>query len=151
MSAPSPTPDLIALLAEHARRAIDATGVTAAAVSYWDREDGTMRTLVNVGALHASEAAFPADELYPLDAFPAVAALLRFGRPYLDPPDVSSSAVLAALCHRSQAGVPIVFEGTVWGELWTASGKRALTAQDLPALSACAEAIGRMLAAVTSG
>jgi hypothetical protein len=150
MSAPSPTPDLIKVLAEHARRAVDAAGVTTAAVSYWDREDDTMRTLVNVGALHASETAFPTDEAYPLDAFPAVAALLRFGRPYIDPPDVSSSAVLAALCHRSHAGVPIVLDGTVWGELWIASGERALAAQDLPALSAGAEAIGRMLAARTS-
>jgi GAF domain-containing protein len=150
MSAPPPTPELIAVLAEHARRAMDAAGVTAAAVSSWDRGSDTMRTLVNVGVLHESEAPFPIDEAYPLDAFPAVAALLRFGRPYIDPPDVSSSAVLAALCHRSHAGVPIVLDGTVWGELWIASGERAPAAQDLPALSAGAEAIGRMLAARAS-
>jgi hypothetical protein len=105
-----------------------------------------MRTLVNVGVLHPSEAPFPTDEAYPLDAFPAVAALLRFGRPYIDPPDVSSSAVLAALRHRSRAGVPIVVDGSVRGELWAASGARALEPADLPALSERAEAIGRLLA-----
>lgn len=143
---PAPTPELIAVLAEHARRVIEAAGVTAASVSWWDRETDTMRTLVNVGVLHSSETAYPTDEAYPLDAFPAVAALLRFGRPYIDPPDVSSSAVLAALHHRSQAGVPIVVAGSVWGELWAASPERALDAVDLASLSACAEAIGRTLA-----
>ncbi len=147
MPGPSPTPALLAELAEHARPVMDAIGVTAAAVSWWDREHDTMRTLVNVGALHPSESSFPEDENYPLDAFPAVAALLRFGRPYLDPPDVSSSAVLAALQHRSHGAVPIVCDGEVWGELWAASAERSLEPQDLPALSACADRIGRMLAA----
>jgi hypothetical protein len=147
MPGPSPTPELLDLLAEHTRPVMEALGVTAAAVSWWDREHDTMRTLVNVGALHPSESELPDDETYPLDAFPAVAALLRFGRPYLDPPDVSSSAVLAHLRHRSQGAVPIVCEGEVWGELWAASGERTLEPQDLPALSACADRIGRMLAA----
>jgi hypothetical protein len=146
MPAPSPTPELIAALAALAVPVMEAVGVTAAAVSWWDRERGTLRTLVNVGALHASESEFPDDEDYPLDAFPAIAALLRFGRPYIDPPDVSSSAVLAALRHRSQGAVPIVCDGEVWGELWAASAERRLEPQDLPALSACADRIGRMLA-----
>jgi hypothetical protein len=146
MPGPAPTPDLIGDLAALAREVLDATGVGTAAVSWWDRDHDTLRTLVNVGRLHAGEHELPEDEAYPLDAFPAAARLLRFGRPYVDPRDVSSSALLAALDRRSQGAVPIVCDGEVWGELWAASADRDLGPEDLVALTACADGIGRRLA-----
>jgi GAF domain-containing protein len=146
---PSPDPELLALLAEHAERALHDLDAACAAVSCWERDEGVLRTLVNVGELASADEAFPADELYPLDAFPATDALLRFGKPYLDPSDVASSAVLAHMRLRSQAAVPVVVDGRVWGELWVGVGLggRVLDPGDLVALVRCAEAIGRVLAA----
>lgn len=144
----TPTPELRALLAAEAERTLDALGAACAAVSRWERDRGRLRTLVNAGALVAPGERAPAEEVYPLDTFPAVDALLRFGRPYLDPADVASAAVLAHMRFGSQAAVPLIVEGRVWGELWAASelGGRALTADDIVALAARAEAVGRLLA-----
>jgi GAF domain-containing protein len=145
---PQSTPELRALLADHAERVRHTLQVACAAVSCWEREPGRLRTLVNVGVLASPDEAFPADEVYPLDTFPAIDALLRFGRPYVDPPDVASSAVLARMSFGSQAAVPIVVEGRVWGELWAATeaGGRTLRADDLAVLTRGAEATGRALA-----
>jgi GAF domain-containing protein len=145
---PSPAPELLAQLADQAERVLHALGATSAAVSRWERERGVLRTLVNVGDLASEDEAFPEEELYPLDTFPAIDALLRFGRPYLDPPDLASSAVLAHLRYGSQAAVPVVVDGRVWGELWVAAGLggRSLTADDLVALARSAEDVARLLA-----
>jgi GAF domain-containing protein len=146
---PDPTPELSTLLAEQAERVLHALDATCAAVSWWDREGGTLRTLVNVGDLASGDKAFPDEELYPLDTFPAIDALLRFGRPYLDPEDVASTAVLAHMDLGAQAAVPLIVDGRVWGELWIAAGRggRSLTAEDVVALARAAEAVGRLLAA----
>jgi GAF domain-containing protein len=150
---PDPTPELRTLLAEQAERVLHDLDATCAAISWWDHEGGALRTLVNVGELSAEEEAFPEEELYPLDAFPAIDALLRFGRPYLDPEDVASSAVLAHMRFGSQAAVPLVVDGLVWGEVWIAAGLggRALTAEDVVALAHGAEAAARLLAARDDG
>jgi hypothetical protein len=143
-----PDPELLDLLAEHAERVLHELDAVSAAVSCWERDRGVLRTLVNVGDVRTGDEAFPADELYPLDTFPAIDALLRFGRSYVDPPDVASSAVLAHMRFGSQAAVPVIVEGRVWGELWAATevGGRALGPDDLAALTRAAEAIGRVLA-----
>ena len=147
----SPDPELLDLLAEHAERVLHELDAASVAVSCWERDRGVLRTLVNVGDLRTGDEAFPAEELYPLDTFPAIDALLRFGRPYLDPADVASSAVLAHMRLGSQAAVPLVVDGRVWGEFWVAAGLegRALAAEDLAALARCAESIGRLLAGRT--
>jgi hypothetical protein len=145
---PTPEQELLALLGDHAERVLHALDAACAAVSCWERERGVLRTLVNVGELWGEDEPFPAEELYPLDTFPSIDALLRFGRPYVDPEDVASAAVLAHMRFGSQAAVPLVVDGTVWGEVWVAAGMggRALAAEDLVALGRCAEAIGRRLA-----
>jgi GAF domain-containing protein len=145
---PDPTPELRTLLADRAERVLHALGVACAAISRWDRDAGVLRTVVNVGDLAAADEAFPEDEVYPLDTFPAIDALLRYGRPYLDPPDLASTAVLAHMRFGSQAAVPLVVDGRVWGEVWAAGGLggRSLTAEDLLALATAAEAVGRLLA-----
>jgi GAF domain-containing protein len=138
-----------ARLAAHAETAMHGAAAACAAVSCWERDRGRLRTLVNVGTLSTGVEESPEDEVYPLDTFPATDALLRFGRLYLDPDDVASSAVLAQMGLGSQAAVPIVVEGRVWGELWVARelDTPPLTAEHLAALTRCAEAIGRLVAA----
>jgi GAF domain-containing protein len=145
---PAPTPELRALLAAQAERLRHELDVTLVAVSRWERDRGRLRTLLNVGRLDSPDEAFPEEEVYPLDTFPATDALLRFGRPYVDPADVASPAVLAQMRLGSQAAVPLVVEGAVWGELWaaTAQGGRALRADDILTLTRGAEAVGRTLA-----
>lgn len=138
---------LLIVEAERARIAIDAR---TAAVSRWDREEGVLRTLVNVGALAEGEVRFPTDEVYQLDAFPAVAALLEHGRAYLNPEDVSSASIAAYGRHGSHVGVPIVVRGQRWGELWAARHERAdrLTRVDLERMELVAGRIGDGLAAL---
>ena len=144
---PPLTPELFTLLAAEAEKALRALDVSCVAVSVWERELGRLRTLLNVGPLATVEESFPTGEFYPLDTFPSTDALLRFGRPYVDPQDVASLAVMAQMGCASQAAVPVIAEGRVWGELWagTEAGGRLLTPDDLAALTRGAEAIGRLL------
>jgi GAF domain-containing protein len=116
------TPELRCLLIVEAERARTAAGARCAAVSRWERDRGLLRTLVNVGELGEGSPLerFPADETYPLDTFPAVAGLLLTGEPYLNPEDVSSESLALYSRYGSQAAVPIVVEGRIWGELWAA-------------------------------
>ena len=51
-------------------------------VSRWEREHNRLRTLINVGTLAPGEERWPDAELWPLDDFPHIPALLR-GRPLL--------------------------------------------------------------------
>jgi GAF domain-containing protein len=132
--------------AERARTAVDAD---CAAVSRWERGTDVMRTLVNVGALLPGDDRFPDDEVYPLDSFPALAALLREGRPYLNPDDVSSVALSAHHRYHSHAAVPIVVDGERWGELWVSRKQHSaqmLGPGDLDRLHLVAERLGDALA-----
>ena len=133
--------------AERARIALDADG---AAVSWWDRDEDVLRTLVNVGVLAEGRERFPADEAYPLDSFPTLAALLRTRESYLNPGDVSSLAVAASERYGSQAGVAVVVEGEVWGELWAGRriGGRELTGLDVDRLELAAGRLADALAAL---
>jgi GAF domain-containing protein len=148
---PGLSTDLRALLADEAERVLHDLGASCAAFSCWERERGLLRTVVNVGDLASEDERFPEDETYPLDTFPAIDALLRFGRPYLDPSDLASAAVLVHMRFGSQAAVPLVVDGRVWGEAWVAAGLggRSLTADDLLALANAAEPAARLLAART--
>jgi hypothetical protein len=125
--------------AERARIGIDAD---CGAVSWWDRDADVLRTVVNVGALAEGYERFPADEGYPLDSFPAVAALLRDGVSYLN--------LAAGDGCGSQAAVAIVAEGEVWGELWAARsvGHPELTRLDVDQLELAAERLADGLAAL---
>jgi hypothetical protein len=108
--------------AERARAALDAR---CASVSNYEPDAGQLRTLVNVGTLNSWDERFPEEELYPLDAFPSVAALCRHGFPYLNPEDVSSASIAARSRHGHHGAVPIVVDGVVWGELWAARDEGA--------------------------
>jgi hypothetical protein len=133
--------------AERARIAIDADG---AAVSWWNRDEDVLQTLVNVGMLAGDAQRFPADESYPLDSFPALAALLRTRESYLNPGDISSLALAACDRYGSHAGVVIVVEGEVWGELWAGRsiGRGDLTGVDVDRLELAAARLGDGIAAL---
>jgi GAF domain-containing protein len=139
---------LRSLLLAEAERARATVGADCGAVSRWERATDVMRTLVNVGTLWPGDERFPEDEIYPLDSFPAVAALLREGRPYLNPGDVSSAALAAHQRYGSHAGVPIVVDGERWGELWVSRqvGAKLLNEGDLDRLALIAGRLGDALA-----
>jgi GAF domain-containing protein len=104
--------------------------------------------LVNAGHLGESYDRFPEQEAYPLDSFPAVAALLREGRPYRDPTDVSSMALTAKMQYVTHAAVPIPVEGECWGELWVCrrSAGPPFTEADVERLALAAARLGDALA-----
>lgn len=140
--------DRFAAEAERARRGL---GVAMVAISVWERERGRLRTLVNAGVLGPGEEPRPADEIYPVDSFPALASLLEHRRPYCfgrgDRIDVSSASLAASLRKETQAAAPITWRGEVWGSLWiaTAPGERPLSAADLPRLVRAADDVARAL------
>jgi hypothetical protein len=144
-----PSSQLRSLLVAEAERARIAVDAECSAISRWERDTDVMRTLVNAGRLLPGDDRFPEDEEYPLDAFPAVAALLRRRRHYLNPEDVSSAAVAAHQRYGSHAGVPIVIDGECWGELWAARGlgHTPLTGGDVDKLYLVAERLADALGA----
>jgi GAF domain-containing protein len=144
------SPELRCLFIVEAERACAAVAARTAAVSRWDRKDGVLRTLVNVGDLEGTPyERFPTDETYPLDTFPAVAALLLRGEAYLNPVDVSSESLALYSRHGFHAAVPILVENEIWGELWAARpvGAGRFTDVDVDRLDRVAARIGDGLAA----
>jgi GAF domain-containing protein len=144
-----PSTQLRSLLLAEAERARIAVAADVAAVSRWDRAEDAMYTLVNVGSLLPGDERFPESERYPLDSFPAMAALLREGRPYLNPDDVSSVAVAAHHRYGSHAAVAIEVDGERWGELWVARdvGQDPLHGGHVDQLHLVADRLGDALAA----
>jgi hypothetical protein len=143
------TSELRCLLIVEAERACAAVDGRTAAVSRWERADGLLRTLVNVGGIEGRYERFPADETYPLLTFPAVAALLLRGEAYSNPEDVSSESLAVYSRHGFHAGVPIVVDGAIWGELWAARpiGAGRFTGVDVDQLHRVAARLGDGLAA----
>ena len=140
--------EAFAAAAERARRAL---GVDTASISVWERERGSLRTLVTTGVLAPAEQARPVDEVYPVHTFPALVTLLEGRAPYCfglgDDVDVSSASLAASLGKETQAAAPIAWRGEVWGSLWVASvpGGRPLTAADIPRVVRAANEIARLL------
>jgi hypothetical protein len=125
--------------------------VVIASISVWEREAELLRTIINVGELGAGTEAWPADEVYPVDSFPALVTLLERRTPYLfgvgDRVDVASASLVASLGLETQAAAPISLRGEVWGSLWvaTAPGARPLSGGDLPRVVRAANEIARVL------
>jgi diguanylate cyclase (GGDEF)-like protein len=137
--------DVLEVAATRARAALD---VATMSISRWEVERGLLRTLINAG----EEQPWPEDEVYPLADFPAAVALLGSGRPHLavvDDPDTDAAErrLLLKLEKESSAAVPIVFEGTTWGELYatTAPGEPRLTHADVHYMQAICGQIGLAL------
>jgi diguanylate cyclase (GGDEF)-like protein len=141
--------DVLELAAE---RSLGALGCASLSIGRW--ESGWIVTLVNVGRLGPGEERLPDDERYPLDDYPTTAKVLSDGGMMLaavDDPrsDPAHRALLRAFEKESSLTVPIVFEGSTWGELWAASapGQPRLDERDGVFLRAIADqiaaAIGR--------
>jgi diguanylate cyclase (GGDEF)-like protein len=126
--------DLVELTAEEARRALDAASLS---ISRWDRESGTLRTLVNVGLLGPGEVRFPTDEVYSVSQWPHAMRLVddRQGNVAVADDadgDNEQARLLVGLGKDSSIATPIVVEARVWGELYatrTASQSRFTTAE----------------------
>ena len=117
----------------------------------WDRERGSLLTLVNAGVLGPGEESRPDDEIYPVHTFPALVTLLERRTPYCFGPgdrvDVSSASLAARLGKDTQGAAPIAWRGEVWGSLWVATvpGERPLTTADVPRIVRAANEIARVL------
>jgi diguanylate cyclase (GGDEF)-like protein len=143
--------EVLELAAEEALREI---GASSLSVSRWDRNDGVLRTLINVGSLGPEEERFPRDETYRIEAHPQLKRMLEHGQPYfnaIDDPasDAAAVRILRALEKESDVAVPIVAEGEIWGEVWaaTAAGQPRFRGTDVRFLEGIAGqlavAIGR--------
>jgi diguanylate cyclase (GGDEF)-like protein len=141
--------DVLELAAE---RALEALGAASLSLGRW--ESGWIVTLCNVGQLGPGEERFPADERYSLSEYPTTRKVLEGGGMMVaafDDPDTDPAhrELLVRLEKESSLTVPIVFEGSTWGELWatSAAGQPRLTERDGMFLRAIADqvsaAIGR--------
>ena len=131
--------DLVELTAEEARRALDAASLS---ISRWDRESGTLRTLVNVGLLGLHESRFPTDEIYPVSAWPTAQRLVEHREGHVATADDvgEEAARIAGLGKDSFIATPIVVEARVWGELFATrtAGQRRFSRADLDFANAVA-------------
>lgn len=136
------------LLAERVRRHCLAD---SASLSAWEPRERRVKTLVNAGRLSSEQERWPENEVYPLDSFPAVAALIGQRRPYIltpeEPGDVASEALAAALQKTSQAGAPVMLGDRLWGQLSIATHgtERVFSEADRQRLETAAELVAQGL------
>ena len=142
--------DALVVVAEQSLVALEAASFS---ISRWERQRGVLRTLINVGELGPGEQRWPQNEEYPLADYRYVTDLLRQGRSYLssiddDDADPASLSLLRRLEKESQLAVPVMYEGSMWGQLWaTGTRGRRFGPDDVRVLEAIAAqvsvAIGR--------
>lgn len=143
--------EVLEVAAEEARAAI---GAASLSVSRWERELGSLRTIINVGQLGPDEERYPAAEIHPLSEDDNAERLIVEGHAYfnsVDSPDVDevSARRLTRLGKESEVGVPILVEGEAWGEVYatTAPGQPRFRGEDVRFLETVAGqvavAIGR--------
>jgi diguanylate cyclase (GGDEF)-like protein len=143
--------EVLEVAAEEARAAI---GAASLSVSRWEREQGALRTIINVGELGPEEERYPATEIYPLHEDGNAERLILEGHAYfnsIDAPGTDEVSVrrLMWLGKESEVGVPILVEGEAWGEVYatTAPGQPRFRGEDVRFLETVAGqlavAIGR--------
>jgi diguanylate cyclase (GGDEF)-like protein len=142
---------VLEVAAEEARAAI---GAASLSVSRWEREQGALRTIINVGELGPEEERYPAAEVYMLHEDGNAERLIHEGRAYFNSVDSAeidevSARRLIWLGKESEVGVPILVEGESWGEVYatTAPGQPRFRGEDVRFLETVAGqlavAIGR--------
>jgi hypothetical protein len=104
---------VLEVAAEEARAAI---GAASLSVSRWEREQGALRTIINVGELGPEEERYPAAEVYMLHEDGNAERLIHEGRAYFNSVDSAeidevSARRLIWLGKESEVGVPILVEG----------------------------------------
>jgi diguanylate cyclase (GGDEF)-like protein len=129
--------DVLALIAEHARRALRAQIVSIGRI---DHPDQAVEVLVNVGELGPGEERFPASLSLPLAQFPSFSAF-RTGEPHAfsrtdAPGDSIEATYLASRRLHTEVAVPIRLEDEAWGVVTAGSrpGRRELDENDLGTL-----------------
>ncbi|HEY4094227.1 MAG TPA: GAF domain-containing protein, partial [Baekduia sp.] len=143
--------EVVDLAAEQIRGAL---GVASVSISRWHLAEGVLQTLINVGDLGPGEERWPAYETYDIAMFPVAHSVLRQGEAHvtsltMDNADPAEVELLLELGKESCAAVPIVYDGSTWGEVYVtnASGTPDLTDEDVEFLQEiCAQlslAIGR--------
>ncbi|MFI7384462.1 diguanylate cyclase domain-containing protein [Streptomyces sp. NPDC049813] len=116
--------------------ACHALGGSFAALSVWEREQGRLRVLANVGERAAGEEEFPESEAYPVHRFPEITEFLHErwaggGEPDAWVETADGPVERAGYCHQRVAALrrrgrgccvvaPIVLHGRAWGELYVA-------------------------------
>ena len=148
-----PTADsrnLVGLLADEA---LDIVGAASLSLSRWERDEGVLRVLVNVGQLADSEERFPDDETYAMTNYVAGSRMLAAGVPHIerlddDKSDPAGRALLHTLGKGSSAAVPVYTDERLWGELYvtTALDEPPFATRDLELLTAIADILGGALA-----
>jgi diguanylate cyclase (GGDEF)-like protein len=142
---------VLEVAAEEARAAI---GAASLSVSRWERDEGVLRTVINVGDLGPDEERYPTAEIHPLEHDRVAERLLTEGVAYFNSVDASavdevSARRLQRLGKESEVGVPILVEGEAWGEVYatTAPGQPRFRSEDVRFLETVAGqlavAIGR--------
>src|SRR6478752_3766173 len=141
--------DALEVIAEPTRAAL---GAASLSLSRWHRERGVLHTLINVGDLGPGEQRWPTDEEYPLAHYRNVLDLLQRGRPYVatlddDDIDPAVAALLRRLNKHSELAVPVMYAGTMWGELWASGAdRRRFGPDDVALLQAIAAQISVAIA-----
>lgn len=142
--------DVLELAAEEARHAV---GADSLSVGRFEADGGWLKVLINVGELSELEEPFPEDESYALGDYPLLARMLADGEPYFTATDASDAdrsqvRLLEALGKSSDLAVPIIVEGVIWGEIWTAKaiGEPPFRAEDISFLELVADQIATAIA-----
>lgn len=137
--------DVLAVTADEARSALAAASLS---ICRLERDQASLRVLVNVGDLAPWEEHRPADEVYDLADFPLASARLMDRAVHIDVAesdegDPSEHDLLAALGKGSSVAAPIVIGGVTWGEVYatTAAGTPPFTMADAPFVSAIANVV----------
>ena len=142
--------NLVGLLADEA---LDIVGAASLSLSRWEREQGVLRVLVNVGQLADTEERFPDDETYATTEYGAARRMLAAGVPHVQRVDdgrgdAGSRQLLHRLGKGSSAAVPVYTDEHLWGELYVTTGidEPPFGARDLELLAAIADILGGALA-----
>ena len=137
------------LLTAMSKESVQALQASSVSLSIWERDRGVMRTLVNVGELGPEEAERPVDEVYALASYPLLERITLRGVGYVQTigepgGDEGVDQVLRREGKQSCLGVPVQFEGRVWGELWATrtSSRAPFGADDLAFAGLVAAQVG---------
>jgi diguanylate cyclase (GGDEF)-like protein len=142
--------NLVGLLADEA---LGIVGAASLSLSRWERDEGVLRVLVNVGQLAEAKERFPDDETYAMTEYVAASRMLAAGVPHVQrvddgQGDAGSRELLRRLGKGSSAAVPVYTDDHLWGELYVATGidEPPFAARDLELLTAIADILGGALA-----
>lgn len=121
--------DVVALIADEARRDVGAASVN---VARYQPERGELRVLVNVGALEAGQVRFPVEEVHPFD----ITRIATLRATALDEPNGLPGGLIAAPIHSA---------GKLWGFMLARSGdaRGPFDAADLRALDRVADELAQ--------